>query len=315
VNLLDIRLNEDCVHFVKLREKHCRQATACLANPTPHGYMNDDSNQSNDTVDTADGTIRAVDRALKILLAFDTNDAALNLTEIARRSGLNKSTALRLLSTLESRRFVARLESGSYQLGSTVLHLGNVFRSTLRLDDYVLPSLRRLTLHSSESSVFFVREGDCRLCISRVDSGYAVRTHAQVGDRIPLPRGAFGRVIEAFPSTGLSTAPIVPGTVAVYVSYAERDPQTAAVACPVFGEHQRLVGSIGVSLPVYRYSEAFVAHAAPEVLREAIAVTEALGGDASFLIQADAKQWKLFSDSELSARMEKSIQDGNDDDV
>lgn len=254
--------------------------------------MSDDNFQTQDTGESADGTIRAADRALKILLAFDADGAALSLTEVARRSDLNKSTALRLLSTLEARRFVVRLDSGNYQLGSTVLRLGNVFRASLRLDEYVLPPLRRLTALTNESSVFFVREGDFRLCLSRVDSGYAVRTHAQVGDRIPLPLGAFGRVLDAFNRPGS----VLPGASVIYVSYAERDPQTAAVAAPVFGEQQRLVGSIGISLPVYRYSEAFVEKAAPEVLREAILVTEALGGDAGLLRQADAMRWEMFVD-------------------
>lgn len=262
--------------------------------------MNNDTLLTNDSGEGADGTIRAVDRALKILLAFDVNDAALTLTEVARRSDLNKSTALRLLSTLEARRFVVRLENGNYQLGSTVLRLGNVFRANLRLDEYVLPSLRRLTALTNESSVFFVREGDFRLCLSRVDSGYAVRTHAQVGDRIPLPLGAFGRVLEAFNNP----ASVTPGAAVVYVSYAERDPQTAAMAVPVFGEKQRLVGSIGISLPVYRYNEAFVEKAAPEVLREAITVTEALGGDTLLLEQADATRWEMFVDAQARSRIE-----------
>lgn len=52
-------------------------------------------------------TVRAVERALDILLCF-TADSDLGLTEIASKIGLHKSTVHRLLTTLEDRGFVVR---------------------------------------------------------------------------------------------------------------------------------------------------------------------------------------------------------------
>ena len=56
-----------------------------------------------------DGNVRAVDRALALLLAFGDDDPALPLAEIARRTGLHMTTALRLLGTLEGQGFVQRV--------------------------------------------------------------------------------------------------------------------------------------------------------------------------------------------------------------
>ncbi|HEX8993022.1 MAG TPA: helix-turn-helix domain-containing protein, partial [Anaerolineales bacterium] len=62
--------------------------------------------------------VRAVDRALDVLLCFTAEHPNLTLTQISERIGIHKSTVHRLLGTLESKRFVERDEAtGSYHLG------------------------------------------------------------------------------------------------------------------------------------------------------------------------------------------------------
>ena len=79
-----------------------------------------------------DGNVRAVDRALALLLAFGDDDPALPLAEIARRTGLHMTTALRLLGTLERHGFVQRV-AGGYALGPQLLVLGERFRRGLEI--------------------------------------------------------------------------------------------------------------------------------------------------------------------------------------
>jgi len=62
-----------------------------------------------DTVENEEkGTdgVRAVDRALAVLLAFTANDDELWAIEIARRVGLSRPTLYRLLYTLERQGFI-----------------------------------------------------------------------------------------------------------------------------------------------------------------------------------------------------------------
>jgi DNA-binding IclR family transcriptional regulator len=64
------------------------------------------------------GSVRAVDRALDILLCFSQEKSVLSLTEIADHVGISKSTVHRLLATLESKRFLFRNSAtGKYHLG------------------------------------------------------------------------------------------------------------------------------------------------------------------------------------------------------
>ena len=53
-------------------------------------------------------SIRAVERALDILLCFSRQTPELTMTQIAEQVGLYKSTVHRLLATLEGKRFVQR---------------------------------------------------------------------------------------------------------------------------------------------------------------------------------------------------------------
>jgi len=53
-------------------------------------------------------SVRAVERALDILLCFTMETPTLSLTEIAEQVGMHKSTIHRLLATLESKRFITR---------------------------------------------------------------------------------------------------------------------------------------------------------------------------------------------------------------
>src|SRR5690349_18170236 len=68
--------------------------------------------------------VAAVDRALSILSAFVDNEPSLSLSRIAQRTGLYKSTTLRLIDSLEAAGYIRRLQSGDYQLGPTLFRLG-----------------------------------------------------------------------------------------------------------------------------------------------------------------------------------------------
>jgi DNA-binding IclR family transcriptional regulator len=226
----------------------------------------------------ADGNVRAVDRALAILLAFGEEDAALPLVDIARRTGLHLTTALRLLGTLEHHGFVQRLPSGGYALGAQLLVLGERFRRGLRLEDQVMPALSRLQSESRESAAFFVRDGEARRCLFRLDSPQPVRTIARVGEVAPLGIGAYGRALVALEASPRPRLPIV--------SHGERLKEVAAIAAPVLDARGGVAGAIGITMPLYRFDAAAEALCRALVLREAAALTRALGGDPTPILAA-----------------------------
>jgi DNA-binding IclR family transcriptional regulator len=232
----------------------------------------------NEAADT-DGHVRAVDRALALLLTLGAEgEEALPLAEVARRAGLHVTTALRLLGTLERHGFVLRGAGGGYALGPQLLVLGERFRRGLRLEDRVMPALDRLCRESHESAAFFVRDGAARRCLFRRDSPQPVRTVARVGEVAPLGIGAHGRALLALDAAPPPALPIV--------SRGERLPEVAAIAAPVLDARGAVAGSVGITMPLYRFDAAAEALCLPLVLREAVALTRALGGDPAPILAA-----------------------------
>lgn len=222
--------------------------------------------------------VAAVERALQVLGAFRDGDAALELSDLAARTGLYKSTILRLCASLERHGYLRRLATGAFRLGPAPLRLATLYQQSFRLADLARPTLAVLADRSGESASFYVREGAARVCLFRADSPHTVRDHVREGDQLPLDRGAAGKILLAF---GGARGPVFARIRRrlVAVSYGERDPETAAVACPVFGPDGVLAGALALSGPRYRFTRPAVASMRRLLLRAAADLTVALGGD------------------------------------
>jgi len=116
------------------------------------------------------GGVAAVDRALMLLLAFREGDRTLSLGELVERSQLVRSTALRLLASLQHFGLIQRLEDGRYALGATIARLYAVYTATFSLEAEVMPVLRTLVRKTNEGAIFNVRQGDQRLVLHHVRS-------------------------------------------------------------------------------------------------------------------------------------------------
>jgi DNA-binding IclR family transcriptional regulator len=223
--------------------------------------------------------VTAVDRALSIFKAFRIDDRSLTLHELANRTGLYKSTILRLLESLMRNGCIEQLEDGSYQLGSMLFHWGSIYRASLRLEDHIQPVLRRIVAETGEDVTFFRRVGDARVCLFNVPSPQAIRVHLRTGDLLPLNSGAGGRVLQLFDPTNMA-----PPSSPLIATFGDREPDIAAVGVPVFGTGDSLQGSITVSGPLFRFTEQALSVISKALIDGAVELTRRFGGDASRLI-------------------------------
>ncbi|NKC30987.1 IclR family transcriptional regulator [Falsiroseomonas selenitidurans] len=212
--------------------------------------------------------VAAVDRALSILGAFREGDAALSLAELAARTGLYKSTILRLLASLERGRCAARLADGRWALGPMLFHWGALYARAQPVERHLPAMLAELARRSGETASFWVRHADQRLCLARVRSPHRIRDDLSAGDLIPLPLGAAGKVLTAADPAGLG----------VVATFGERNPEAAGCAAAVFGLGGRLAGAIALSGPKERMQSQAPAHLAA-VAEAASDLTRRLGGD------------------------------------
>lgn len=219
------------------------------------------------------GGVAAVDRALLLLASFRAGDQSLALADLAERAGLVKSTALRLLASLVHFGLVRRLDDGRYALGPEIARLQSIYTASFSLEGLVMPVLRELVRRTRESAVYHVRQGDARLCLYRVDSPQPLRDHVQVGDLVPLDRGAGGRVILAFSGTkGAMYERIRREKVAALVG--DRSKDLAGIAAPVFKAGGELAAAVTLTMPSARFDEKFIG----PVRAAAREITRGLGG-------------------------------------
>jgi DNA-binding IclR family transcriptional regulator len=248
--------------------------------------MSDAARHGAGKAEPAEGGVQAVERALKLLEAFGLDDPGLTLAELAARTGMHKSTILRLAETLVRRRYLERLEDGRYRVGASAFRLGAVFSNNQVPGDTLRREMRHLLDRVEESVGFYVVDGAQRVCIYRMNVDRPLGYRMRVGDTRPLPEAATGRVLAAF--GGAQGEPYA--TIRARGSWAasgERDPDLASVSAPVFGAGQTLLGALTVGGPRRRVEEA--QDVIETALRTAAArCTQDLGGDAALLLTATA---------------------------
>ncbi|WGD50707.1 IclR family transcriptional regulator [Bradyrhizobium sp. CB1650] len=232
--------------------------------------------------------VAAVDRALTILAAFEDAPEPMALAELARRTGMYKSTLLRLMSSLQEFGYLVQLSDGRYHLGPTPFRLGAVYQRANNLHDRVMPLLRQLVADGTESPSFHVRhDARRRLCVFRVDSRHSTLDRVEAGMLLPLDRGAAGRVILAFDGEkGAACDDIRESCIAL--SFGERDPDCAGLACPVFGPDGKCAGALSLSGPKPRFTRESIKTMSALLLIAAIRLTRALGGPTELLEGAAA---------------------------
>ncbi|MGA7810016.1 IclR family transcriptional regulator, partial [Bradyrhizobium sp.] len=202
----------------------------------------------------------------------------LSLAELARRTGLYKSTLLRLMASLQEYGYLAQLSDGRYHLGPTPFRLGAVYQRANNLHDHVMPVLRQLVAAGTESSSFHVRhDARRRLCIFRVDSQHSTLDRVEAGMLLPLDHGAAGKVLLAFDGEkGKPFDKIRADCIAT--SFGERDPDCAGMACPIFGPDRKLAGALSLSGPKLRFTRENIGTMSALLLKAAIRLTSSLGG-------------------------------------
>lgn len=229
------------------------------------------------TDNASSGGVIAVTRALQVMEAFRIGERHLSLAELSRRTGLHNSTVLRLARTLAQAGYMVQREEGQWRLGPAAGWLGARYQAGFDINNVVEPTLRELSQATQESASFYVREGDERACIARVEGPQSVRHHVRIGMRLPLDLGAPGRVILAFSGEAGKVYEAIRRQ-GYHVSVGEREPQVSSVAAPVFGLNWRLLGSMCISGPTSRLTFKQLEAHAQTVMDAANRLSYALAG-------------------------------------
>lgn len=141
-------------------------------------------------------TLRGVDRALAVLLAFSRETPTLGVTDLSERLGLTKSAIHRILRSLLAHGMVTQdRETRAYSLGFRVLALAAGVTGEASLRQICAPHMQWLRAVTEETIGLHVVAGDVRMCLEELESPHPLRMAAGVGRCFPLNAGASSKAL------------------------------------------------------------------------------------------------------------------------
>jgi DNA-binding IclR family transcriptional regulator len=144
-------------------------------------------------------SVGSVARAVALLDALSGSESGLGVNELARRIGVNASTASRLLATLQEGGLVTREPGGGpYRLGLRLLTLADRVLAQQDVRTLARPLLMRLAADTGETATLSLPGEEAAITVDFVPSPSSVVSMARVG-RPSIPHAtAAGKVMLAF---------------------------------------------------------------------------------------------------------------------
>ncbi|MGP0035484.1 MAG: IclR family transcriptional regulator [Solirubrobacteraceae bacterium] len=220
--------------------------------------------------------VGSVARAIALLDALAESDGGARVGELARRIGVNPSTASRLLGTLEAGGLVERSPDGPYRLGLKLVAMSDRVLGQLDVRDLARPRLTWLVQETGETATLSVPGAGAAITVDFVPSPSSVVSLARLGRPNVAHATAVGKVMLAYggadPAVPLDSGAGLtaftdrtitdPGELVreldrvradgLAEAVGEREPDLNALAAPVFGRGGALEAILGLQGPAAR---------------------------------------------------------------
>lgn len=149
--------------------------------------------------DLTGSTAKSLTKALDILAALGKVPEGMSLADVALLVKQPKTTAHRLLTTLENRHFV-RYEPSEriWKIGIEAFVVGSAFLRNRDLVDIARPVMARLVADTGESASLYIEDEGEIVCLSQVETKQAMRVIARPGGRARIHSSGSGKAILAW---------------------------------------------------------------------------------------------------------------------
>lgn len=221
-------------------------------------------------------TMSSLHKAIKVLKAFTKEEPNLSLTELSKKTGISISSLQRFVSTFVYEGFLHKDElTKRYQLGHSLLYLGNLVKQESSLIIVAEPLLKKLNEEMGESVSMSIIDGWERRCILNYDSTHPLSTKMFVGDTSPLYAGASSKTLLAFMPhleeylENIILEPITDQTILskdllvtelqqirsqrYAKSSGERVRGACSVTAPILNASHQIIASVTIVIPEVRY--------------------------------------------------------------
>lgn len=215
-------------------------------------------------------------KALAVIEAIAANQPV-EIRRLRKLVNMPAPTLYRFISALDEAGYVTRIAgNGQYQLGFSLVKLGQVALRSFRLTEFVHPLLQEVVAQTTETASLQIRRGDEAICLDCVESESTIRFFTRIGQVRPLYAGAAPKVLLAYLEdeerkkviNGLTLKKIGPNTARNKAELAKRltaivkrgyemteeevTEGARAIAVPVFDSSKRVVAALTVLGPKYR---------------------------------------------------------------
>jgi len=246
--------------------------------------------------------VQSLQRGLAVIRAFDANNPALSLSDVARATGLARAAARRFLLTLVELGYMRVDEGRLFRLTPRVLELGRPYLASLTLPELARPHLAELMESVRESATMAVLDETDIVYVAHVPAKRIMSIAITIGTRDPAFATALGRVLLAGLDddtlqrslAGARLEPITPRTLVEPAKLnaelqrvrrqgfalvdQELEEGLRALAVPLHDEHGTVIAAINVAVHSSRWSvEAIRSDLLPRLHTTAAAIEADLG--------------------------------------
>lgn len=149
-------------------------------------------------MERAHDRVQSVERALAVLRLLAEEGVPLRLSDVQRKTGLQKSIAFRLLKTLEASRFVEQdAGGGGFRIGIAAFEIAQAYPRGGSLIRLVRPYLRTLVAGSPHTAYLAALDGFEIVYLASVEGTGPLRVHVRAGQRRPAYATAVGKALLA----------------------------------------------------------------------------------------------------------------------
>ena len=249
------------------------------------------------------GGVQSLTRALNILDALAEHEDGLSLTSLAKAVALPPSSAHRLLTTLQRKRFVRFEPAGMmWRVGVQAFIVGSAFARSREVSPLAMPYMRQLMERTGETVNLFVRNAGEAVCVAQVQCQHTVRAISRPGGGLPLQRSAAGKAMlakmtkteldeilshrdgEAMTPASRKTARKLHAELEAVrqrgfsLDDEEVAPGLRCIATPILDEHGAPQAALSIAGPTARITDARMTPLADMVVAAGLAITREFGG-------------------------------------
>jgi IclR family pca regulon transcriptional regulator len=140
--------------------------------------------------------VTSLARGLQVIRAFDTDNPAMTLSDVAKRTGLTRAAARRFLHTLRELGYVSS-DGRDFRLTPRVLGLGYAYLSSMSIVELAQPFMENISKTVNESCSMSVLDDSEVVYIARVPTKRIMSVALSIGTRLPAYNTSMGRVLLA----------------------------------------------------------------------------------------------------------------------